>query len=225
MSTYSFVDLETCTIELAVMSMGERIQALKDKRRLTHDALAKKLGVSRQAVSGWINDAKNISPNNLKALARELETSPQYLQYGELTADSEQNYLPIDVMPTYAGMGGGGSGDGEVAKAWVSRALIEDDLKANPEDLTMIDVRGDSMEPMFQHGDQIIIDRRDKNPVQPGAFCIWDGDGYVIKKVERVPGKRGFYRVFSQNSDYTEYELEEDAIKIMGRPVWFARRI
>lgn len=34
-----------------------------------------------------------------------------------------------------------------------------------------------------QHGDQILYDKRDRNPVQPGPFVLWDDDGYVMKLV------------------------------------------
>ncbi len=46
-----------------------------------------------------------------------------------------------------------------------------------------------------------------------------------MKLVERVPRKAGAYRIFSANSRYSEYEVSEDDIRIMGRPVWFARRL
>ena len=122
-------------------------------------------------------------------------------------------------------MGGGGNGDGDRVTALLPRALIEDDLRAKPEDLLMIDVRGDSMEPDFHHGDQILVDRRDRNPAQPGVFALFDGDAYVVKLVERVPRQKGVYRVFSANARYTAAEYPEEEITIMGRPVWFARRL
>ena len=81
------------------------------------------------------------------------------------------------------------------------------------------------MEPDFYHGDQILIDKRDCDPVQPGSFALWDGDAYVIKVVERNPQKRGFYRIFSANERYSSAELSADDVQIMGRPVWFARRL
>jgi phage repressor protein C with HTH and peptisase S24 domain len=102
------------------------------------------------------------------------------------------------------------------------RQLIVDELRAKPGDLVMIDVRGNSMEPLFFHGDQILVDKRDRNPVQPGPFALWDGDGYVIKNVER---QRGSYRIFSSNSLYSDLIVEPDTIEIMGRPVWYARRL
>ena len=122
-------------------------------------------------------------------------------------------------------MGGGGNGDGEQTVAKLPRNLIEDQLHGRPRDFELIDVRGDSMTPDFHHGDQILIDKRDRDPRQPGAFALWDDDGYVIKLVERVPGKKGWYKVFSANPRYSSYEVEENEATIRGRPVWFARRL
>ena len=135
------------------------------------------------------------------------------------------DYETVEVLPTFAGMGGGGTGDGDGRTALLPRHLIADELRAKPSDLLLIDVRGDSMMPDFKHGDQILIDRRDRNPIQPGPFAIWDGDGYVVKNIERVPGRKGHYRVFSSNGRYTDQEYAEDSISIMGRPVWFARKM
>lgn len=137
----------------------------------------------------------------------------------------ESAYVDIQVLPSYVGAGGGGTGDGEQAIAKLPRELIHDQLRGRATDFELIDVRGDSMAPDFMHGDQILIDKRDRDPRQPGAFALWDDDGYVIKLVERVPGRRGWYRVFSVNPRYSEYEVEEQEATIRGRPVWFARRL
>jgi Peptidase S24-like len=140
-------------------------------------------------------------------------------------AYNNADYLPVDVLPSYAGMGGGGTGDGDHGQALVSRRLIEDELRADPSDMLLIEARGQSMEPDFMHGDQILIDKRDCNPVQPGSFALWDGDGYVVKLVERVPASLGRYRVFSASPRFSAYEVDADQVKIMGRPVWFGRRL
>lgn len=138
---------------------------------------------------------------------------------------ADRDYLPVEVLPSFAGMGGGGTGEGDLESALLPRRLIEDELHARPADLLMLEARGQSMEPDFLHGDQILIDKRDKNPVQPGAFALWDGDGFVVKLVERVPRQLGRYRIFSANDRYSAYEVEADEITIMGRPVWFGRRL
>lgn len=140
-------------------------------------------------------------------------------------AANDVDYLPVRVLPTFAGMGGGGSGEGDTETALIPRYLIEREFRGGAKDFDLINVRGDSMEPLFRHGDQLLIDRRDRNPIQPGPFALFDGDAYVVKLVERVPGKRGWYRIFSANDRYSAEEIEETDTTIMGRPVWFARRL
>lgn len=139
--------------------------------------------------------------------------------------DTSTAYLPVDILPTFGGMGGGGSGEGEVEQALLPRALVEDQLRGQPKDFLLIEVRGDSMIPEFLHGDQILVDRRDVNPRQPGPFALFDGDGIVVKLVERIPGRREFLRIFSANARYSEYEVDQESVRILGRPVWFARRL
>lgn len=137
-------------------------------------------------------------------------------------ADALQAYVEVKVLPTYAGMGGGGTGDGDQQTTLLPRSLVIEDLRARPEDLLVIDLRGDSMEPDFFNGDRIVVNTRDTNPVQPGPFALWDGDGYVVKNVER---RRGSLRIFSSNAKYSDWESDGEDIQIMGRPVWFARRL
>ncbi len=139
--------------------------------------------------------------------------------------DSDQAYVSVRIVPSFAGAGGGGTGEGDQMVAKMPRRLIEEEFRGHAGDFELIDVRGDSMAPDFHHGDQILIDLRDRNPRQPGPFVLWDDDGYVVKLVERVPGKRGFYRIFSVNERYSSYEIEESETTIRGRPVWFARRL
>lgn len=158
----------------------------------------------------------------------EVEGSGGYVPQADVIPDEgTRDYLAVQVLPSFAGMGGGGAEpeEGSVETALVPRALVEDELRAKPSDLMLLEARGESMEPDFLHGDQILIDLRDKNPVQPGSFALWDGDGYVVKLVERVPRERGRYRIFSANSRFSAYEVDEEEIKIMGRPVWFGRRL
>src|SRR3546814_17270785 len=77
------------------------------------------------------------------------------------------------------------------------------------------------MEPDFRHGDQLLCDKRDRSPAQPGPFAIWDGEWgeYVLKNVERIDGGR--VRMFSSNPKYSPTEIQHDETRIIGRPVWF----
>lgn len=205
------------------------VRALVDWAQLAPSAVAKRAGLAATTLTRPFKGTAttHIGRETLKKLR---DAFPDFPGFNQLRPDLPApprsiDYLPIRILPTYAGMGGGGTGEGEIETGLVARRLIEDEFRGRAEDFDLINVRGDSMEPMFSHGDQLLIDRRDRNPVQPGPFAIFDGEAYVVKLVERVPGKRGFYRIFSANERYSESEVEETETTIMGRPVWFARRL
>lgn len=206
----------------------EMVQALLRHTGLRAANVAEMIGVANTTINRFANgSARNRLARETVAKLREaFPDFPGFAKEPDLpAADPRQDYIAIEILPSFVGAGGGGNGDGDTAYGMVPRRLVVDELRASPKDLLLIEVRGDSMEPDFWHGDQILIDRRDRNPLQPGPFALWDGEAYVIKLVERVPGKRGFYRVFSANERYSAYEIEDGEHVIMGRPVWFGRRL
>lgn len=190
--------------------------------------IAKRIGVANTTLNRFANGSAKgrLHRDTIAKLRAEYPDFPGFEVDADLPpAFNAVDYVAIDILPSYAGMGGGGSGDDDPGRGLVPRSLIEDELRAKPSDFLLIETRGESMMPDFMHGDQILIDKRDTNPVQPGSFALWDGDGYVIKLVERVPQRSGYYRIFSANGRYSAYEVEADQVQIMGRPVWFARRL
>lgn len=206
----------------AGMDSGDIIAALK-RLDITHDEIAAVLGRDRTVATKMLAGRRNVQASEIAGLVALIEKHERAA--GEVEDAAPRDYLPVEILPSFGGMGGGGTGEGDRETGLVSRRLIEDELRARPSELLIIEARGDSMEPDFFHGDQILIDKRDRNPIQPGPFAMWDGDGYVVKIVERLPQKRGWYRVFSANGRYTPYDVEESQVEIMGRPVWFGRRL
>lgn len=215
---------------LAIVAQGgmnkSDIRKLMSARGWRQVDLAEALGITQDKVNKSLAGVRQWRGDEVAKLFSLLGAYDDSTQHPEQPSiGHDDGYVEVPVLPSYAGMGGGGTGEGEQGVARLSRRLIEDELRGRPSDFELIDVRGDSMEPDFYHGDQILIDRRDRDPRQPGPFALWDDDGYVVKLVERVPGKRGWYRVFSANTRYKEYEIEETEATIRGRPVWFARRL
>lgn len=64
------------------MSIGERIAQLRKSQDISQGALAQALGISRQAVSKWENDASTPDPLRLIQLADLLDTDVEYLTTG-----------------------------------------------------------------------------------------------------------------------------------------------
>lgn len=203
-------------------TIRKRFEALD----IRQEDFAKAIGLTQDKVSKALGGKRRWQAAEVALIEKAFEKLEAGKQLPDLPEeDGRRDYLRVDILPSYAGMGGGGTGEGDVEQALVPRSLVEDELRATPKDLLLIEARGDSMEPYFLHGDQILIDKRDTDPVQPGSFALWDGDGYVVKLVERVPLKKGHYRIFSANERFSAYEVSERDIRIMGRPVWFGRRL
>lgn len=226
----------TCDFRIVpVMDADGIIEALK-RYNVPHDEIALAIGRDRTVATKMFGGKKprKIQVNEIPALlglvAKYEEAAGDQAhivrnnQLDPTAAGRVVDYVAVKVLPTYAGMGGGGSGEGDELTALLPRSLVEDELRADPADLLVINVRGDSMEPLFQHGDQLVIDRRDQNPVQPGPFALWFDDGYVVKNVERIR-KTGRLHIFSSNPAYSPDEADPGEVQIMGRPVWFARRL
>ena len=82
------------------------------------------------------------------------------------------------------------------------------------------------MEPLASHGDRLLIDNSDRDPVPPGTFAVWDDMGLVTKRIEHVPhSDPPRMRLKSANPEYDSYECLADEIRIVGRAVRVARRL
>jgi phage repressor protein C with HTH and peptisase S24 domain len=219
---------------MPTMSVGERIKAARKERGLSQVELGAAIGIAQNTLSemesgklrNWPLHASKVA----RALAKPLSYfDPAMVEHMGNTPDQPESepsrdYVSVEVLPTFAGMGGGGTGDADRETALISRRLVYDELRAHPADLLVINVRGNSMEPLFHHGDQLIVDCRDKSPTQPGPFALLYDDGYVVKNVAWVE-KRSKLRISSTNPEFGPEDFDPEEVTIMGRPVWFARRL
>lgn len=90
----------------------------------------------------------------------------------------------------------------------------------------IIEVQGDSMEPLLHPGDRVMINLHDRTPSPPGIFAVWDGIGILVKRLEFIPNSDPPSLVISSdNPKHRTYERTADEIVVIGRIVWFARRV
>lgn len=106
------------------------------------------------------------------------------------------------------------------------RSYIVNELKLNPHTLVIAEVVGDSMEPTLGSGDRVLIDQADKRIANPGVFALWDGDGLVVKRLERVFGSDPLMvRVISDNPRHSTYEVPGETVNVIGRIRWRTQRM
>ena len=148
---------------------------------------------------------------------------------------------PILEVDVRGGMGGGGeaalvnhvdehgniiAGD-DVRAIWeLPSDYVRHELRVSPKSARLIEVRGDSMSPTLESGDRVMIDTSDQVPSPGGLFALWDGFGVIVKRLEHVlnsdPPR---LKIKSDNPRHDEVERTFDEVNIIGRVVWFARRI
>jgi len=101
---------------------------------------------------------------------------------------------------------------------WIQR-------KGSPQNMSLIRVAGDSMEPTLQSGDIVLIDHG-RNYVDPhgGIYAIVMDDQIVLKRLQVLYPARKI-KLTSDNSRYEPSEIEPEQIKINGKVIWFGREL
>lgn len=88
--------------------------------------------------------------------------------------------------------------------------------------LSAIRVEGDSMEPLLNDGDEILVDRSPR-AFRDGIHVVRLGDTLMVKRVANAGAGR--VALLSQNLAYPPVEVAAEEIEIIGRVVWKGGRI
>jgi phage repressor protein C with HTH and peptisase S24 domain len=142
--------------------------------------------------------------------------------------ETEPGVVAIPEVRVVAAAGGGSVAEYEpLGDNWFFPvAWLRHELRAKAADLKIISIDGDSMEPVLESGDKVLIDTSRVAPTPPGIFVLHDGLGLVAKQVEFIPNTDPAGLVIkSANPRYQDYERTVDEVNIVGRVIWFARRV
>lgn len=141
---------------------------------------------------------------------------------------SEPGIDPIEyeIIPKVEAKAGAGSSlitDGAVQGYYAFRRNFLSRVGIHAKQSIMLDVMGDSMQPLIMNGDTILVDRSQTSPQDGKIFLVGFGDELLVKRLQRTP--RGWLLV-SQNPDYASLPVEGadlDCFRIYGRVRWFGR--
>lgn len=218
------------------MSFGDDLRDAMTRAGISNKEIAEKFGVTSQAVSAWKRGANLPASDKLIAVREYLQQrvggADAWVEEPDLPTQhpvpAAPAYLPVATLDIRAGAGGGGIIDDAYlgAPRYFEEGFITRELRARPEDLCVVEVEGQSMEPLLRSGDTVLVDLRKKNVAMEGIFVLFDGDGVVCKWVQRVHGSDpAMLRLASENSRFPPYEVEAERCRMLGRVVWFSRRL
>ena len=106
------------------------------------------------------------------------------------------------------------------------RYWVENYVTRDTKNLSVISVKGDSMEGVLNDGDTILINHAETAP-KDGLYVLGLNENLLVKRLQLVPG--GVVNVISANEAYPTFEIDlnnlTDDVAIIGRVEWFGRNI
>lgn len=106
------------------------------------------------------------------------------------------------------------------------RYWVENYVTRDTKQLSVISVKGDSMEGVLNDGDTILINHGDTTP-RDGLYVLRLNENLLVKRLQLMPG--GIVNVISANEAYPSFEINlnrmTDDLAIIGRVEWFGRSI
>ena len=214
--------------------VGEQIKKFRERRNMTQDDLAEKLGTTRQSISRYeigerkanqdilfaLSDIFGVAVDDFFPAAKEGITTiynqlvpprqEKVYNFAERQLE-EQNRKVVPLFGTTA------ANPTELSYGDIN---MEDTIEINvpkKAECALV-VKGDSMEPEYQNGD--IVFYKSQPAVENGEMAIVeiDGDGVTLKKVYyNYDDDKVVLR--SLNGKYEDRELEPERVRILGKVV------
>ncbi len=227
------------------IALGKNIKKAIGSSGKNQVEFSRLIGVQPQGLNRWIRGEVAPSYESLVKIAISANVSLDWLLTGEgemLAKESAPNsselqsqtehatdcyaYLPLYDMSASAG-GGFCATDQEEVKTLLAfkKDWIHTELLAKPEELFLVHVEGESMTPVLNPGDVILVKKQDGAPVKDGIHVVRLDDVILVKRVQRLPG--GKIKISSDNKAYEPYTLDltqMDNFAVIGRVVWAGRR-
>ncbi|MEO5376237.1 MAG: helix-turn-helix domain-containing protein [Magnetococcus sp. DMHC-6] len=97
----------------------------------------------------------------------------------------------------------------------------------DPNQLALVEVKGDSMEPTLQEGNLLLLDLRERDVRNDAIYVIRRDDFLIAKRMQR--GFDGTIHIKSDNPVYEKLVVPADTLagklQIVGRAVWSGKRL
>lgn len=195
---------------------------------LSRIAFAAPLGVNDHKIKHIETGKQRADHEILAALRTVYGVDLNRLFDGDIGADPETTIDPSFVMvPRYTVSASAGNSASFVSEEmdisyyafsqdWINRRGL------NANELQIVNVRGDSMEPTLYDGDLILLDRSQDKAADGHTFVVRLWDEHVVKHVQRVGDKT--ISLISANKVYPPREIEliegdNTDFQIIGRVV------
>lgn len=233
------------------IEVGLRLKQIREEKGLSQRALATKCGWGPSRISNYESGIRSISLDDAETISGALNISPKALLFGDNSSIDKPPKGNAEILGNMQVWDSKTPiGDDEVAVPFLSEIKLSagngfvSDLEHDsgfrlrfakstlrrynvaPENAVCVAVHGNSMEPVLPDGSTVGIDCGNKKLIEGKIFAINHNGELFIKKLYHLPG--GGLRIYSFNEleyparEYTEAQVLEQKITIVGRVFWYS---
>lgn len=204
-----------------MQSLGSRIRSRRKDLKLSQQALADQVGVSKTSIIYWERDENTPKHESLVLLAKVLNTTVNHLLYGleavedwgseTALEDDETEIVFFKDFNVACGIGTLGEAlQTESRRLRISKTTLRN-LSIEPKNCCAVTASGDSMKPTIYDGDTVFVDTGRTKIKDGKIFAICHGGQFRFKKLYSLP--LGGIRIVSDNADeYPEERLTAEEI-------------
>lgn len=142
-------------------------------------------------------------------------------------SEFDEEYIRVNVYDIEAAAGAGSVVENnEIAnKLAFKKSWIRSSSNATADDLAVITVSGDSMNPTLYDGDHILVDMTLTSLNNDGIYVLRNDDMILVKRISLNPVTK-LCTIKSDNSFYESWDNCQPAdLDILGRVIWMGRNI
>ncbi|EDQ2394204.1 helix-turn-helix transcriptional regulator [Salmonella enterica subsp. enterica] len=226
--------------------INDRIREARSIAKMTQDALAKRLKLTKSTISQWESGMTTPNGKNLINLAEALNVSPEWLLTGvapgtkEVTPNARveggfsvwDSATPLEddevEIPFYqeVELSAGNGNYADLNRSEGKLRFARSTLRKAGVDATCaacVSIHGNSMEPVLPDGAVAGVDTS-KTRIKDGQMYAIDHEGLLrVKLLYRLPGGirvRSFNR--DEYADEEYFHQDADKIKVIGQVFWYS---
>jgi phage repressor protein C with HTH and peptisase S24 domain len=204
------------------------LQRLIDEKGEDYSSLSRLIGRNAAYIQQFIKrgNPKRLAEDDRRLLARYFGVSEALLG-GPDPAAPAHDVVTVPQLDVGASAGAGAFAGDEQARSRIAfdRKWLRG-VSADPKQLSMIRVEGDSMLPTLSDGDEILVDSGDASArLRDGIYVLRMDDVLMVKRLAINPAAKRV-TVKSDNPAYPSWpDCPLQQVDVVGRVVWAGRKV
>lgn len=198
-----------------------KIRFLRKKSGLTQPDMAKKIGISQSLLSLIENGSREITPKMQNEIAAVLNVKIEDLfRLNENNSPQAADVAKIEMLDVTACCGNGvdNLSENSIGEWIMPLQEFRQITFADPQNIKMLKVVGDSMSPTLKAGDWVLVDISQQTPDVDGMYLLRMATGLAVKRLQIGLND---IQVVSDNKDkYKPIAASVGEIKVVGRVIY-----